>query len=75
MALLEGAIRTKVHKLRDVMEPKILVILDHYGFQRSLEEWQERLPPETSNFMALVRVSPTMNEAKAELVAGVLPSS
>lgn len=69
--LLASVMRKKVHKLKDVTEPVILVILDQYGFQRPLEEWRACLPCETSYFEAVVRVQ----GENAELVAGILPAS
>jgi hypothetical protein len=69
--LLASVMQKKVHKLKDVTEPVILVILDQYGFQRSIEEWRACVPYETSYFEAVVRVQ----GKNAELVAGTLPAS
>lgn len=66
---LVGVVRKKTEKLKDIKEPKILVILDQYGLQSSLEAWQSRLPAEMSNFEAVVRVQ----GGRAEVVAGFLP--
>ena len=67
--ILPKAISTKARKMRDILHPVILVILDEYGFQRSIEEWRGYLPAEVSSFMAVVRV----RQGNAEVIAGVLP--
>jgi len=69
--LLASAMRNKVHRLKNVVEPVILVILDQYGFQRSIEEWRACLPCETSYFEAVVRVQ----GKNAEPVTGILPAN
>lgn len=66
--LLEKAFREKVRKLREIAEPWVLVIEGQYGFQRSMEEWRERLPDEASKFAAIFRVQ----DGKAQLVSGAL---
>ncbi len=67
-ALLRHAILQKLHKLRQVAKPWLLVIHDDYGFQRTMAEWQACLPEEVAQFAALIRVQ----GAIAELVAGAL---
>lgn len=66
--LLASTIKKKAEKLKMVDKPMILIILDLYGFQRSIEEWRTRLPHETSCFEALVRVQ----GKDAELISGTL---
>ena len=67
--ILPRTISTKAWKMRNISHPAILVILDEYGFQRSVEEWRTYLPAEVSSFTAVVRV----RQGKAEVVSGALP--
>lgn len=69
--LLASAIVTKREKLRSVSEAAILIILDHYGFERSLERWHASLPEDAAHFQAVVRVW----GGSAEVVSGALPDS
>jgi hypothetical protein len=67
--ILPRIVSKKALKMRNITSPSILVILDEYRFQRSVEEWRARLPPEVSCFMAVVRVQ----QGNAEVVSGALP--
>jgi hypothetical protein len=74
--ILPVVVLRKAQKMAKIDYPAILVILDEYGFQRSIEEWQARLPPEASRFMAVVRVQWEHGRGQrrnAEIVSGALP--
>jgi hypothetical protein len=66
--LLREIVGKKIFKLRKIQEPKLLVILDLYCFERSIGEWTTCLPPEAAFFGSVIRVQ----GSKADLIAGSL---
>jgi hypothetical protein len=55
--LLKVAIESKIQKLKGFNYPKILVILDRYGFERSKDEWKDNISESSTNFFkSIIRV-------------------
>jgi len=69
---LKTAIESKIQKLKHFKYPKILVILDLYGFERSKEEWEDRIPENSANFFeCIIRVQ----NNQAQFIKGKISNS